>query len=196
MRIDGDFEDREGHQAPFTLPEGKGGIDGVEVGPLVGGQFRMEQFAIGGDFEGAAAGWNQGERGDAIGELKDLSRQTDGFWRVVSDYAVFDSYFGLQKEAPFRVEASGDDWRVKLQPLRSAERSREWGLTGRVLNAHGRVAQRATSTRGGGLSRDGVGGALAGVGVEHALAQAEGLRSHFHVFIRSDVLDRTLQGHL
>ena len=91
LAIDGDFEDREGHQAPFTLRDKKKNLrkagtqerqgncrtgifaflisccrifsfafdlpnDGVEVGPLAGGEFGMEQFAIGADFECAAAG--------------------------------------------------------------------------------------------------------------------------------------------
>ena len=64
--------------------------DFVEVGPLAGVEFGMEQFAIGADFGGAAAGWDQGERRDPIAELEDLSRQTDGFRGVVSNRAVFD----------------------------------------------------------------------------------------------------------
>ncbi len=93
LRTDNGFEDREGHQAPFTLRE-EGNVqpasavdglrrgerstskvqcrtteedgraqlfeffdradDGVEIGPVAGLEFRMEQFSIGLDFEGAA----------------------------------------------------------------------------------------------------------------------------------------------
>ncbi len=79
MRIDDDFEDREGHQAPFTLREKESGSrrmqpvaaellkladlhdDGVEIRPFAGIEFGVEQFSIGADFEGAAAGGDQRE---------------------------------------------------------------------------------------------------------------------------------------
>jgi len=50
----------------------------------------MEQFAIGANFESAAARRNQGKRFDALAEFENFSRQTDGFRRVVSNDAVFD----------------------------------------------------------------------------------------------------------
>jgi hypothetical protein len=94
LRTDNGFEDREGHQAPFTLrkqekanaqpasaldglrhaerstskiqcrttqEDGRAqsfeffdrADDGVEIGPVAGLKFRMEQFSIGLDFEGA-----------------------------------------------------------------------------------------------------------------------------------------------
>jgi len=55
----------------------------------------MEELAIGADFEGAAARRDQGERFDALAELENFGRQTDGLRRVVSDDAVFDRHFGL-----------------------------------------------------------------------------------------------------
>ena len=55
----------------------------------------MEQFAIGANFEGAAARGNQRKRLDALAELKNFGRQTDGFRRVVSNNAVFDRYLGF-----------------------------------------------------------------------------------------------------
>ena len=61
----------------------------------------MERFAIGADFEGAAAGWNQGERRKAIAELENLSRQTDGFRRVVSNRAILDPDFVFHRSPPF-----------------------------------------------------------------------------------------------
>ena len=121
MRSDGGFEDREGHQAPFTLRE-KENVqrptsnaqrrtgedanerllelfdrldDGVEIRPVAGIEFGMEEFAIGANLEGAAARGNQRKRLDALAELKNFSRQTDGLRRVVSNDAVFDRHFSL-----------------------------------------------------------------------------------------------------
>ena len=111
LRTDHGFEDREGHQAPFTLRrkcelrisdcETKReierllelfdrGDDVVEVWPVTGIEFGMEQFAIGADFESAAARRNERERFNAFAEFKNLGRQTDGLGRVVSNHAVFD----------------------------------------------------------------------------------------------------------
>ena len=71
--------------------------DRVEVRPVAGVEFGMEQFAIGANLEGAAARGNQRERLDALAELKNFSRQTDGFRRVVSNDAVFDRDLGLHR---------------------------------------------------------------------------------------------------
>jgi hypothetical protein len=57
----------------------------------------MEQFAIGANFEGAAARGNQRKRLDALAELENFGRQTDGLRRVISNDAVFDCYFGLHQ---------------------------------------------------------------------------------------------------
>ena len=67
----------------------------------------MERFAIGADFEGAAPGWDQGERRDAIAELENLSRQTDGFRRVVSNRAILDPNFGFHRTLLSSREISG-----------------------------------------------------------------------------------------
>ena len=64
--------------------------DVVEVRPVAGVEFGMEQFAIGANFEGAAARGNQRKRFDALAELENFGRQTDGLRRVVSNDAVFD----------------------------------------------------------------------------------------------------------
>jgi hypothetical protein len=64
--------------------------DLVEIRPLAGLEFGMEQFAIGANFEGAAARGNQRQRFDALAELENFSRQTDGLRRVVSNDAIFD----------------------------------------------------------------------------------------------------------
>ena len=133
MRGDDGFEDREGHQAPFTLPIAncRSSIADlsavwsaarrrcfsspqmerqltetemcdwlfcffnrlnnlIEIRPLTGFEFGMEQFAIGANFEGAAARRNQRKRFNALTEFENLGRQTDGLRRVVSNDAVFD----------------------------------------------------------------------------------------------------------
>ena len=64
--------------------------DLVEIRPLAGLEFGMEQFAIGANFEGAAARRNQRKRLDALAEFEDFGRQTDGLRRVVSNDAIFD----------------------------------------------------------------------------------------------------------
>jgi len=75
----------------------------------------MEQFAIGANLEGAAARGNQGERLDALAELENFGRQTDGLRRVVSNNAVFDRNLGLHRQTPFRSETSDVIRRVKLR---------------------------------------------------------------------------------
>jgi hypothetical protein len=129
LRGDDGFEDREGHQAPFTLrnadfrrrnssrardvmselqiAEGLFCLldrldDGVEIRPVAGVEFGMEQFAIGANLEGAAARGNQRKRLDALAELKNFGRQTDGLRRVVSNDAIFDRDLGLHRQTPFR----------------------------------------------------------------------------------------------
>ena len=62
----------------------------------------MKQFAISTNLEGATARGNQHERLDALAELENFGRQTDGLRRVVSNNAVFDRYLGLHRQTPFR----------------------------------------------------------------------------------------------
>ncbi len=64
--------------------------DLVKVRPVAGLEFGMEQFTIGANFKGTAARWNQRKRFDALAELENFGRQTDGLRRVVSNDAVFD----------------------------------------------------------------------------------------------------------
>jgi hypothetical protein len=64
--------------------------DLIEIRPFAGLEFGMEQFAIGANFEGAAARGNQRKRLDALAEFENFGRQTDGLRRVVSNDAVFD----------------------------------------------------------------------------------------------------------
>jgi hypothetical protein len=65
----------------------------------------MEQFAIGADLESAPARRNERERLDALAELKNFGRQTDGLRRVVSNDAIFDRYLGFHRQSPFRNES-------------------------------------------------------------------------------------------
>jgi len=69
----------------------------VEIRPVAGLEFGMEQFAIGANFEGAAARRNQRKRLDTLAEFKNFGRQTDGLRRVVSNDAVFDRDFGFHR---------------------------------------------------------------------------------------------------
>jgi hypothetical protein len=81
--------------------------NGVEIRPIAGVELGMEQFAIGANFERAAARRNERERRDALAEFKNFGRQTDGLRRVVSNDAVFDRHFGLHRQSPFRNETIG-----------------------------------------------------------------------------------------
>ena len=115
LRTDDGFEDREGHQAPFTLQIAETGKrkpkrlfelfnladDLVEIGPVAGVEFGMEQFAIGANFKSAAARRKERERFDAFAEFKNFGRQTDGLGRVVSNHAVFDRDFSLHPASSF-----------------------------------------------------------------------------------------------
>jgi hypothetical protein len=139
LRTDDGFEDREDHQAPFTLQRKRKrptrlrratarqalnvehptsndrrrkslfsffdrADDGVEVRPVAGVEFGMEQFAIGANFKSAAARRNERERFDAFTEFKNFGRQTDGLRRVVSNDAIFDRDFGLHLASSFPGE--------------------------------------------------------------------------------------------
>ncbi len=69
--------------------------DLVEIGPIAGIEFGVKELAIGANFKGAAAGWNQGQRFDAFTEFENFRRQTDGLGRVVSNHAILDRDFGF-----------------------------------------------------------------------------------------------------
>ena len=57
----------------------------------------MELFAIGDDLEGAATRGHERKRRNPIAEFENLSRQTDGFRRVVSNAAILDPDFGFHQ---------------------------------------------------------------------------------------------------
>ena len=63
----------------------------VEIGPLAGFEFGVDEFTVDAYFEGTTAGRNQ--PGSHAGGLTNASRQTGGFRFVVSVRAVFDRYF-------------------------------------------------------------------------------------------------------
>jgi hypothetical protein len=65
--------------------------DRVEIGPLAGLEFGVDEFTVNANFEGTAAGRDQ-PWSRACG-LTNASRQTGGFWFVISDRAIFDRYF-------------------------------------------------------------------------------------------------------
>jgi len=93
--------------------------DDVEIRPVPGVELGMEQFAIGANFERAAARGNQRERFDALAELENFGRQTDGLRRVVSNYAVFDRDLGFHRQAPFRQRnyRRGFKWSRVVAPI-------------------------------------------------------------------------------
>ena len=64
--------------------------DVIEIRPVAGFEFGMEEFSIGADLESAAARRDESERRDALAEFENFGRQTDGLRRVVSNDAVFD----------------------------------------------------------------------------------------------------------
>ena len=77
------------------------GDDLVEIRPVAGIEFGVEQFTIGANFKSAAARWDERKRFDAFAEFKNFGRQTDGLRRVVSNDAIFDRDFGLHPVRSF-----------------------------------------------------------------------------------------------
>jgi hypothetical protein len=103
----------------------------------------MEQFAIGADFECAAARRDEGERFDALAELKNFGRQTDGLRRVVSDDAVFDRYFGFHFELLSEMKLSTRGSAVKTRA--ASEHVRAFGS----VAGHRELIRRQNSGRCG-----------------------------------------------
>jgi hypothetical protein len=107
-RADNGFEDREGHQAPITLPREKMKSetrapasarsalvanrldDGIRLGELPRRLLRVNRLPIDRDLKHAAAGRNQLQRTDVLFEFQQFVRQTDGLRFVVSSRAIFD----------------------------------------------------------------------------------------------------------
>ena len=64
----------------------------TRFGVAFGGFFAVDQGVADGDFKSSAAGGDQGQADDGLGEMvEQLCRQTDGAWGVVSHHAVFDT---------------------------------------------------------------------------------------------------------
>jgi hypothetical protein len=95
--------------------------DLIEVGPITGIEFGMEQFAIGANLESAAARWDERKRLDAFAEFKNLGRQTDGLRRVVSNDAIFDRDFRLHSVSSFPSE-NPTGW---TKPVKRSDRGGE-----------------------------------------------------------------------
>src|SRR4029077_1774400 len=88
--------------------------DLIEIRPVAGIEFGMEEFAISANFKGAAARRDKRKRFDTLAQLENFSRQTDGFRRVVSNDAVFDRDLGLHRQTPFRERSYRcDEWRSR-----------------------------------------------------------------------------------
>ena len=99
------------------------GNDGVEVRPVAGVEFGMEEFAIGANLESAAARRNERERLDALAEFKNFGRQTDGLRRVVSNDAVFDRHLSFHFELlsnldPIDAKKAGQELEALGAPIK------------------------------------------------------------------------------
>ena len=133
-RADNGFEDREGHQAPFTLQtpqlcldskgqKGRKGArlrtalelcfdgfdDGIEVRKLAGLLLGKQFLSIDADFEDAAARRHKLQRTETLFELQELDRQTDGLGLIVSSGAIFDRNFRIH----LTINVSTDACEVK-----------------------------------------------------------------------------------
>jgi hypothetical protein len=60
---------------------------------LACGQLGVDELAIHRDLEAPAPGRNEFNRTDALFQLKELLRQTDGMWFVVSERAILNADF-------------------------------------------------------------------------------------------------------
>lgn len=119
MKTDGDFEDREGHQAPFTLRENNGLNlradllrECVEIRPIAGLELGVKDFTVEADFKSARTGGNQFHGIDSR-SFSNADRQTDGTRFVVSDRAIFDRDVCFHSYAPFERESKAAREAVK-----------------------------------------------------------------------------------
>jgi hypothetical protein len=92
----------------------------VEIGPLAGLEFGVDEFTVDANFEGTAAGRDQ--PGSHARGLTNASRQTGGFRFVISDRAVFDRYFRFHACLLYLLYAMRPRLRCRaLTPLPSNE---------------------------------------------------------------------------
>ncbi len=113
MKVDGDFEDREGHQAPFTLQKIRSldlGFDllcdRVEIRPLAGLELGVNEFTIDANFKSAAVGRNELHCVNS-GGFANRGRQTGSPRFIVSDHAIFDRNVCLHRELLSSSEVIG-----------------------------------------------------------------------------------------
>lgn len=127
-RTDNGFEDREGHQAPFTLPlktfcqrtcrqreNSKASLDqfedGIRLGKLPRLQLGIKLSSVHADFKHTAARRDQFHRRDALLQCQNFLRQTDGARLVVSSRAILDSDFRIHQSIT-------KSQRTEAEPLR------------------------------------------------------------------------------
>jgi hypothetical protein len=124
MKVDGDFEDREGHQAPFTLQETRSldlGFDllcdRVEIRPLAGLELGVNEFTIDANFKSAAVGRNELHRINS-GGFANRGCQTGSPRFIVSDRAIFDRNVCFHRELLSRAKLSAPRMPVKAMQFR------------------------------------------------------------------------------
>ena len=124
MKVDGDFEDREGHQAPFTLQKIRSldlGFDllcdRVEIRPLAGLELGVNEFTIDANFKSAAVGRDELHRINP-GGFTNRGCQTGSPRFVVSDRAIFDRNVCLHRELLSRAKLSAPRMAVKAMQFR------------------------------------------------------------------------------
>ncbi len=92
----------------------------VEIGPLAGLEFGVDEFTVDANFEGTAAGRDQ--PGSHARRFTNASRQTGGFRFVISDRAVFDRYFRFHARLLYLLYAMRPRLRCRAStPLPSNE---------------------------------------------------------------------------
>ena len=100
--------------------------DRVEIGPLAGLEFGVDEFTVDANFEGTTAGRDQ--PGSHAHGLTNASRQTGGFRFVISDRAVFDRYFRFHACLLYLFTLCVSDDAVEAEPLQRG--SRDLGFSG------------------------------------------------------------------
>src|SRR5207248_8509076 len=85
--------------------------DRVEIWPLAGLEFGVDEFTVDANFEGTAAGRDQ--PGSHARGLANASRQTGSFRFVVSDRAVFDRYFRFHARLLYLPTLCARDYAVE-----------------------------------------------------------------------------------
>ena len=87
----------------------------VEIGPLAGLEFGVDEFTVDANFEGTAAGRDQ--PGSHARRFTNESRQTGSFRFVISDRAVFNRYFRFHARLLYRFTLCARDYAVEAEPL-------------------------------------------------------------------------------